>query len=128
MEFTHISQLQGHKIGVFAPSNTATQLMEIRDSMIDAGLIPLEIERRPDDPSGFRKLAAGRISAVYSNRDRGRKILEDEGLSQAVRYAGGHQSILYYAGISKKFHDQALARQVRVGVESAFQSRCLPKK
>ena len=108
MDFTDTSQLQGLRVGVFAPSNTATQLMKIRGSMIDAGLVPLEIEQRPDDPSGFRKLSAGRISAVYSNRDRGRKILEDEGLSQAVRYADGHQGILYYAGISKSFHDQAL--------------------
>jgi polar amino acid transport system substrate-binding protein len=108
MVYTDVSQLQGLKIGVFAPSNTATQLSKIRDSMVDAGLVPLEIEERPDDPSGFRKLAAGRIGAVYSNRDRGHKIIDDEGLSQAVRYAGGHQGILYYAGISRNFPDQAL--------------------
>jgi hypothetical protein len=45
--------------------------------------------------SGFRKLAAGRIDAVYSNRDRGRQIIGEEGLSEGVGYAGGHQGILY---------------------------------
>lgn len=108
MVYSDVSQLQGLKVGVFAPSNTATQLARIRDGMISAGLVPLEIEERPDDPSGFRKLAAGRIGAVYSNRDRGHRIVDEEGLSQAVRYAGGHQGILYYAGISRNFPDQAL--------------------
>ena len=107
-DFFDISQLQGLRIGVFAPSNTATQLMEIRDQMVADGLDPIVIEERPDDASGFRKLAAGRIDAVYSNRDRGREILEEEGLIDGVRYAGGHQGISYYAGFARSFPDQEL--------------------
>ena len=67
-----------------------------------------QIDERPDDASGFRKLAAGRISAVYSNRDRGREVLKAEGLTARVRYAGGHQGIYYYAGFSRSFPDQVL--------------------
>ena len=76
--------------------------------MAAKGLDPIEIDERPDDASGFRKLAAGRIDAVYSNRDRGRQILEAEGLVDEVRYAGGHQGILYYAGFARSFPDQEL--------------------
>lgn len=108
LDFSDISQLEGLRIGVFAPSNTATQLMGIRDEMAAQGLDPIEIDERPDDASGFRKLAAGRIDAVYSNRDRGRQILEAEGLVDEVRYAGGHQGILYYAGFARSFADQEL--------------------
>ena len=96
------------KVGVFAPSNTATQLQNMRDEMLERGLDPLEIHERPDDASGFRKLAAGRIDAVYSNRDRGRHILEAEGLSAGVRYAGGHKGITYYAGFARSFPDKEL--------------------
>ena len=70
--------------------------------------LSFEIDERPDDASGFRKLAAGRVDAVYSNRERGRQILEAEGLAESVRYAGGHQGILYYAGFAKSFPDQDL--------------------
>jgi polar amino acid transport system substrate-binding protein len=76
--------------------------------MLAQGLDPIEIDGRPDDAAGFRKLAAGRIDAVYSNRDRGRQILEAEGLADEVRYAGGHQGIYYYAGFARSFPDQKL--------------------
>ena len=45
---------------------------------------------------------------VYSNRDRGRRILQAEGLVDRVRYAGGHQGIYYYAGFARSFPDQEL--------------------
>ncbi|MEM7221688.1 MAG: transporter substrate-binding domain-containing protein [Pseudomonadota bacterium] len=108
MAFADIDQLQGYRIGVFSPSNTATNLEAIRDQMIARGLQPLKIDAQPDDASGFRKLAAKRVDGVYSNRDRGREILEEEGLVDEVRYAGAHKGILYYAGFPKAFADQAL--------------------
>ncbi len=108
MDFNDIAQLEGFEIGVFAPSNTAVQLTRIRDEMEARGLDPIEIDERPDDSSGFRKLAAGRIDAVYSNRDRGRQVIAAEGLAPGVRYAGGHQAILYYAGFARSFSDQEL--------------------
>ena len=96
------------RIGVFAPSNTATQLGRISDEIVSRGLAPIDIKQRPDDPSGFRKLAVGRLDAVYSNRDRGYMILQAEGLQDKVRYAGGHQEILYYAGFTREFADTGL--------------------
>lgn len=108
MSFSGISQLEALKVGVFAPSNTAIQLAGIRDEMTAQGLTPIEIDERPDDSSGFRKLAAGRIDAVYSNRDRGKQIIEAEGLVDGVRYAGGHQGIFYYAGFARSFPRQDL--------------------
>jgi polar amino acid transport system substrate-binding protein len=108
LDFSDISHLESLRVGVFAPSNTATQLLGIRDEMVAQGLNPIEIDKRPDDASGFRKLAAGRIDAVYSNRDRGRQILQAEGLVDRVRYAGGHQGIYYYAGFARSFPDQEL--------------------
>jgi polar amino acid transport system substrate-binding protein len=108
MPFTDMSQLEGLTVAVFSPSNTATQLKGLRHGMVAKGLVPIEIDERPDDDSGFRKLAAGRVDAVYSNGERGREILEAEGLTADVRYAGGHQGILYYAGFARGFPTQAL--------------------
>ena len=79
MDYREPAQMAGYRVGVFAPSNTATQLEGIRAGMIDAGLTPIKIDQRPDDAAGFRKLAAGRVDAVFSNRDRGRDIIKQEG-------------------------------------------------
>ena len=103
LELNDVGVLGGLRIGVFAPSNTATQLTAISNEITEAGHKPIVIEERPDDASGFRKLAVGRLDAVYSNRDRGRMILETEALTDKVRYAGGHQEILYYAGFARTF-------------------------
>lgn len=102
------AQVAGYRVGVFAPSNTETQLMNLRDRQVAAGVTPIEIDGHPDDSAGMRKLAAGRLDAVYSNRDRGYGILTDEGLAEKVRYAGGDKAILYYAGITKDFGDPAV--------------------
>jgi polar amino acid transport system substrate-binding protein len=120
MDFTDLSQLEGLRIGVFAPSNTAIQLQDIRDEIVARGLDPIEIDERPDDASGFPKLAAGRIDAVYSNRDRGRHILEAEGLIAGVRYAGGHQGIFYYAGFARSYPDQELIDRFDVAWRELF--------
>ena len=105
------TEIAGYRVGVFAPSNTATQLEGIRAGMAEDGLAPIEIDERPDDAAGFRKLAAGRLDAVFSNRDRGWDIVRDEGLDDAVRYAGQHKAIFYYAGITKAYtHEDVVAR------------------
>lgn len=108
LQFENTSQLAGLRIGVFAPSNTATQLSTISRELSEAGHQAIVIEGRPDDASGFRKLAVGRLDAVYSNRDRGFMILKAEGPEDEVRYAGGHQGIFYYAGFTRRFPDYQL--------------------
>lgn len=106
MEFNDLQQLAGFRVGVFAPSNTATQLEGVRARMIENGIPPIVVDGHPDDAAGLRKLASGRLDAVYSNRDRGRGILAEEALTGDVRYAGAHQKIQYYAGINKDFPNQ----------------------
>lgn len=105
--YTDPAQIAGMRIGAFAPSNTETQLRNLREEMIAAGLEPLIIDAHPDDAAGMRKLAAGRLDAVYSNRDRGWGIAAAEALDGKVRYAGGHKEILYYSGITKSYTDRA---------------------
>ena len=106
MVFENLSQIAGYRVGVFAPSNTATQLEGVREKMIESGIEPIEVDGHPDDAAGMRKLAAGRLDAVYSNRDRGQGILLEEALAEDVRYAGMHQEIKYFAGISKSYPDK----------------------
>lgn len=112
--------LSGLRIGVFAPSNTATQLASISEKLSGAGYKPILMEQRPDDASGFRKLAVGRLDAVYSNRDRGYMILEAEGLKGKVRYAGGHQGILYYAGFTRNFANTQLLDRFDAAWKAVF--------
>jgi polar amino acid transport system substrate-binding protein len=107
IDFEDISQIAGYRVGVFAPSNTATQLEGVRSKMIGAGIAAIEIDSHPDDLAGLRKLAAGRVDAVYSNRDRGRGIISAQQLEGKVRYAGVHQEIFYYAGIAKEYSNRA---------------------
>lgn len=108
LDYAEPVQLAGLRVGVFAPSNTATQLADIREGMVENGIDPITIDEHPDDAAGFRKLAARRLDAVFSNRDRGWDIASNEGLDGRVRYAGQHQAILYYAGITKAYPDDAV--------------------
>ncbi len=103
MVYEDRAQVAGLTVGVFAPSNTETQLRGLRQELIDLGIAPIEIDGHPDDAAGMRKLAAGRVDAVYSNRDRGWEIVDDEGLKGKVRYAGPDKAILYFAGITKAY-------------------------
>ncbi|WP_377194232.1 substrate-binding periplasmic protein [Ruegeria meonggei] len=105
------SQVAGYRVGVFAPSNTETQLKGLREEQIAQQVEPIEIDGHPDDAAGMRKLAANRLDAVYSNRDRGWGIISDEELGGKVRYAGGDKAILYYAGIRKDFPDPDVVKR-----------------
>jgi len=104
--FSEPAQIAGYRVGVFAPSNTARQLEGIRTGMAENGITPTEIDSRPDDAAGLRKLAVGRLDAVFSNRDRGWEIVAAEGLDARVRYAGQHKAILYYSGNTKAYPHQ----------------------
>jgi polar amino acid transport system substrate-binding protein len=121
-DFNDISQLAGYRVGVFAPSNTATQLENIRIEMLKRDLAPIEIDAHPDDSAGLRKLAVGRVDAVYSNRDRGRGIIRTEDLEDQIRYAGAHQEILYYAGITKDYPRQEVVDAFFTAWRGLFQS------
>ena len=122
LEFKQLSNIAGYRVGVFSPSNTATQLKNIRDQMVDEGIKPIVIEERFDDASGLRKLAGERLDAVYSNRDRGRMILNAEKIDTKVRYAGQHQGIFYYSGFPKIFPDQNLLDRFEAAWKNLYQS------
>ena len=103
LDYRSPDQVAGYRVGVFAPSNTETQLKGLRDEVVAMGAAPIEIDGHPDDAAGMRKLAAGRLDAVYSNRDRGWGIVAAEDLEGRVRYAGADKEILDYAGITKAY-------------------------
>jgi len=122
LSFTSVDQVAGYRVGVFAPSNTARTLSGIRASTQKKNIEPIEIDKHPDDAAGFRKLAAGRLDAVFSNRDRGRDIIKKEGLSDKIRYAGKLKAVLYYAGITKAYPNQAAVDRFFESWKSLFDS------
>jgi polar amino acid transport system substrate-binding protein len=95
--------IKGFTIGVYGPSNTSTTLESIKGKVQP----DLKIDMTPDDIAAFRKLAAQRIDAVFSNRDVGRMRLKNLGLGE-VRYAGRYEPLKYFIGFSKKHADKAL--------------------
>lgn len=105
LRFTQVADVKGYVVGVFGPSNTATALEKIKTELGD-----LTIDMTPDDESAFRKLALGRVRAVFSNRDVGYDLTRKLGLTN-VRYAGRQQTLKYYIGFSQKFTDKKLMDQ-----------------
>lgn len=103
--FKQSSDLKGYRVGVYGPSNTSVALEKIRDEIGD-----LTIDMRPDDESGFKKLALGRVDAVFSNRDVGLAMIKKYGISN-LRYAGSFSTLNYYVGFSKRFADKALVER-----------------
>ena len=108
MSYRDDQDVQGYTVGVFSPSNTANSLRKIQVSMAERGLKPIIIDERPDDDSGFKKLAVGRLNAVYSNRDRGNEVIRKHKLSENVRYAGANKTLQYYVGFSRAGNDPRL--------------------
>ncbi len=97
------AQVAGYRVGVIAPSNSEVQLEALNEDLLAQGKAPVEIDGHPDDSAGMRKLAAGRLDAVYSNRERGWAIIDDKQLQGKIRYAGADKEILYYTGINKSY-------------------------
>jgi polar amino acid transport system substrate-binding protein len=100
LNFKQVADVKGYRVGVYGPSNTSKSLEKIKAEIGD-----LTIDLRPDDDSGFRKLSAGRIDAVYSNRDVGRALIAKYALNN-IRYAGQHKQLNYYIGFSRQYVDK----------------------
>ena len=79
--------------------------------MIDENIKPIVIDMTPDDESGFRKLARGRLAAVYSNREVGYELLKRLGLDKKIRYAGTHRKLKYYIGFTAAHTDATITRR-----------------
>jgi polar amino acid transport system substrate-binding protein len=102
LRFQQNADVKGYTVGVYGPSNTATALEAIKAEVKD-----LTIDVTPDDEAAFKKLALGRVQAVFSNRDVGHDLLRKLAIAN-VRYAGRQQGLKYYIGFSQKFADKAV--------------------
>jgi polar amino acid transport system substrate-binding protein len=102
LRFQQNADVKGYTVGVFGPSNTSTALEKIKAEVGD-----LTIDMTPDDEAAFKKLALGRVQAVFSNRDVGYGLIRKLGLS-GVRYTGRQQSLKYYIGFSQQHTDRQL--------------------
>ncbi len=103
MEYDKPEKVKGLTVAVYGPSNTSCTLEKIKDSL--GG--DLTIDMRYDDESGFKKLSAGRVDAVFSNRDVGYALIKKIGLEN-IKYAGAHKNLKYYIGFSKQFNDKSV--------------------
>jgi len=103
--FKQNTDVKGYTVGVFGPSNTSTTLEKIKAEITD-----LTIDMTPEDESAFRKLSAGRVQAVFSNRDVGYDLTHKLNIAN-VRYSGRQQTLKYYVGFSQKFTDKKLVDQ-----------------
>lgn len=108
LKFKKSAGIAGYKIGVYGPSNTSNSLGKIRKKMVAEGLTPITVDMRPDDESGFKKLALGRINAVFSNRDVGLALIAKLGLTDKIRYSGAQRKLKYYIGFSKAHNDKKI--------------------
>ncbi|HET6381195.1 MAG TPA: transporter substrate-binding domain-containing protein [candidate division Zixibacteria bacterium] len=102
LQFRKNADVKGYTVGVYGPSNTATALQAIKDEIKD-----LTIDMTPDDEAAFKKLALGRVRAVYSNKDVGFDLLRKLDIKNA-RYAGRQQSLKYYVGFSQRTTERAV--------------------
>jgi len=93
----------GARVGVFGPSNTSYSLEKIRDEILPE----ITIDMAPDDPSGFKKLAANRVTAVYSSHEVGKAIIAEHRI-EGLRYALAHRKLNYFVGLSKQYTPPAL--------------------
>lgn len=102
LEFRKNTDVKGYTVGVYGPSNTATALQKIKDEIKD-----LTIDMTPDDEAAFKKLALGRVQAVFSNKDVGFDLLRKLDIKN-TRYAGRQQSLKYYVGFSQRTTERAV--------------------
>jgi polar amino acid transport system substrate-binding protein len=112
LAFKQNTDIKGYTVGVYGPSNTATALTKIKAEVTD-----LTIDMTPDDEAAFKKLALGRVGAVFSNRDVGYDLLRKLGIKN-VRYAGRQQSLKYYIGFSQKATDKAVVEAFNAAFRS----------
>lgn len=105
LKFKQVSDIKGYTVGVYGPSNTSVSLDKIKAEVGD-----MEIDIRPNDESGFKKLSLGRVDAVYSNRDVGYALIKKLGLKN-IRYAGQHTQQTYFIGFSQQYTDKKVVDQ-----------------
>lgn len=105
LDYRDLTDIQGMMIAVYGPSNTSKTLEALQEKMVSQNMKPVAIDMRPDDEAGFKKLAASRVDAVFSNREVGFALAAKLGLREKVRYAGKTSDLNYYVGFGKKHSD-----------------------
>jgi polar amino acid transport system substrate-binding protein len=128
LNYTGLTDVRQKTVAVYGPSNTSKSLESIKTRMVSQQIEPLRIEMRPDDEAGFKKLAFGRVDAVFSNREVGYALADKLGLRDKVRYAGKTSELDYYIGFNKKHNDpkllakfdDALAEVMKDGIAKAI--------
>lgn len=86
--------LENYKVAVMDGSNTLASLQALKQQNYR-----FEIIEVTDSQTAFRLLAAGRVEAVYSNRDVGRALVSQLQL-QDLHYAASHRQLDYYVGFN----------------------------
>ncbi|WP_051302861.1 substrate-binding periplasmic protein [Psychromonas aquimarina] len=93
--FADRQDLTGLVIAVYGPSNTSRTLRELT-----RGVSGVKLDITPHDEFPFKKLSAGRVDAVYSNRLVGKALIAKLGLTN-INYYRKHLDVKYYIGLSK---------------------------
>jgi polar amino acid transport system substrate-binding protein len=107
-EYRDLTDVEGWTVATYGPSNTSETLDVLRERMQARHLQPFTLDMRPGSEDGFRKLALGRVNAVFSNRDVGWELVARLGLRAKIRYAGASSALNYYVGFSKAHNDPAI--------------------
>lgn len=101
--FSSLQDFDGLKVGVFGPSNVSRNLHKMQESTLKQ----IKIDMTVDDVPAFKKLASGRVDAVYSNREVGFAIIKENNI-KGLKYAMTHKPLHYYIGFSMQHTPQAL--------------------
>ncbi|WP_108652790.1 substrate-binding periplasmic protein [Dongshaea marina] len=102
--YTNDTDMSGLRVGVYGPSNTSLSLERLNKEN------KFKVEVYPHDEFAFLRLAAGKLDAVYSNRDVGYALISKMAISN-IRYAGSQRSLFYHIGLSREFVDEKVAAQ-----------------
>jgi len=111
LSYEQVADIEKFTVGVYGPSNTATSLEKLKKQMAEQNIVPITIDMRPDDEAGFKKLARGRLDAVFSNRDVGLALIRKLNLQDAIRYAGPSKTLKYYIGFSLEHNEKEVLEQ-----------------
>ena len=116
--------MQVKKSACLRPRIPPETLKDIRAGMKESGQEQIEIDERPDDAAGFRKLAAGRLDGVFSNRDRGcghHQKRKADGQGALCRAAQG--DLLLRRHHTKAYPHPEVAEQVLLNLENTRRKR-----
>ncbi|MDC7217923.1 MAG: transporter substrate-binding domain-containing protein [Spirochaetales bacterium] len=117
IKYEGVSSLNNMTIGTYGPSNTSYNL----EKLVICPDSNINIDITPDDLTQFKKLARGRIDAVYSNRDVGMAAIKRLKLKN-IAYAGTEKKLNYYIAFSTNNTPSVLIRKFNLSLSLMKQS------